>query len=179
MESLKTFLTTQQNTYKQQNTYDIGICSDYSSNISNFNMEEDKFYNLIRNYRNYKLNYSQGKFYQDLNSICTTSCNRNNDIYQYMLLDRKNMEYNGQKILVSNKKYSNVNQFVNKKKYVLEENYEVLTVHVNDNLKIIFEIIGDSHQMKIQLSLENGIPNTYFEEYLNEVDKIINYVASC
>ena len=33
--------------------------------------------------------------------------------------------------------------------------------------------------MKIQLSLENGIPNTYFEEYLNEVDKIINYVASC
>lgn len=179
MESLKSFLTIQQNTYKQQNTYDIGICSDYSSNISNFNMEEDKFYNLIRNYRNYKLNYSQGKFYQDLNSICTTSCNRNNDIYQYILLDRKNMEYNGQKILVSNKKYSNVNQFVSKKKYVLEENYEVLTVHVNDNLKIYFEIIGDSHQMKIQLSLENGIPNTYFEEYLNEVDKIINYVSSC
>ena len=179
MESLKSFLTTQQNTYKQHNTYDIGICSDYSSNISNFNMEEDKFYNLIRNYRNYKLNYSQGKFYQDLNSICTTSCNRNNDIYQYILLDRKNMEYNGQKILVSNKKCSNVNQFVSKKKYVLEENYEVLTIHVNDNLKIYFEIIGDSHQMKIQLSLENGIPNTYFEEYLNEVDKIINYVSSC
>lgn len=179
MQSLKSFLTTQQNTYKQQNTYDIGICSDYSTNISNLNMEEDKFYNLIRNYRNYKLNYSQGKFYQDLNSICTTSCNRNNDIYNYMLLDRQNMDYNGQKILVSNKKYSNVNQFVNKKNYVVEENYEVLTVHVNDNLKIIFEIIGDSHQMKIQLSLENGIPNTYFEEYLNEVDKIINYVASC
>lgn len=179
MESLKSFLTTQQNTYKQQNTYDIGICSDYSSNISNFNMGEDKFYNLIRNYRNYKLNYSQGKFYQNLNSICTTSCNRNNDIYQYMLLDRKNMEYNGQKILVSNKKYTGINQFVNKKNYIIEENYEVLTVHVNDNLKIIFEIIGDSHQMKIQLSLENGIPNTYFEEYLNEVDKIISYVASC
>ena len=179
MQSLKSFLTTQQNTYKQQNTYDIGICSDYSSNISNFNMEEDKFYNLIRKYRNYKLNYSQGKFYQDLNSICTTSCNRNNDIHEYILLERKNMDYNGQKILISNKKYSNVNHFVNKKKYVLEENYEVLTVHVNDNLKIIFEIIGDSHQMKIQLSLENGIPNTYFEEYLNEIDKIINFVASC
>ena len=179
MQSLKSFLTTQQNTYKQQNTYDIGICSDYSSNISNFNMEEDEFYNLIRNYRNYKLNYSQGKFYQNLNSICTTSCNRNNDIYQYMLLDRQNMDYNGQEILVSNKKYSNINLFVHKKNYVIEENYEVFTVHVNDNLKIIFEIIGDSHQMKIQLSLENGIPNTYFEEYLNEVDNIISCVASC
>ena len=29
-----------------------------------------------------------------------------------MLLDRK-MEYNGQKILVSNKKYTNINQFSN------------------------------------------------------------------
>jgi hypothetical protein len=178
MDELNTFLKEQQNLYQQNNTYDINICSNISNNISNFNIEEQKFYSIIKKYRKYKLNYSQGKIYQDLNNICTTSCNRNNNIYNYILLDRKNIDYNQQSILVQNKKYENLDLFCNKKKYILEDNYEVLTVHINENLKIFFEIIGNSYQMKIQLSLENGIPNTYFEEYLKEIDNIIQSYSS-
>ena len=178
MEELKSFFKQQQEIYPQQNTYDINICQELSDNISNFNMNEELFYDLLRNYRNYKLNYSQGKFYQDLNSICTTSCNRNSSIYSYITLDRLGMKYNKQQILVTNKKLKPIDLFLNKKKYSIEEDYEVLTIHINDNLKIFFEIIGDSYQMKIQLSLENGIPNTYFEEYLKEIEKIIEDVSS-
>jgi len=67
--------------------------------------------------------------------------------------------------------------FSNSKKYIIEENYEVLTVHINDNLKIYFEIIGDSYQIRIGLNLEKNIPNTFFEEYLKEIDNIIRSVV--
>ena len=133
---------------------------------------------MIKKYRNYKLNYSQGKFYQDMNNICVTSCNRNNDMYSYILLERKNMDYNGTNILIANKKYKSLDLFTNKKDYIIEDNYEVLTVHINENLRIYFENIGDTHQIRIQLSLENGIPNTYFEEYLKEINSIIQSSVS-
>ena len=69
MDELNTFLKQQQNLYQQNNTYDINICSNISNNISNFNIDEQKFYSIIKKYRKYKLNYSQGKIYQDLNNI--------------------------------------------------------------------------------------------------------------
>ena len=184
MDELTNFLKQQQNIYQQDNTFDIHICNPLHAsnpligNISNFNIEESKFFSIIKDYRNYKLNYSQGKMYQDLNNICITSCNRYNNINSYILLDRKDIDYNNQKILVNNKKYTELDLFSNKKHYVIEDNYEVLTVHINDNLKIYFEIIGTSHQMKIQLSLEKGIPNTYFEEYVNEINNIISSISS-
>ena len=53
----------------------------------------------------------------------------------------------------------------------------MLTVHINDNLKIYFEVIGDSHQIRIGLNLEKNIPNTFFEEYLKEIDNIISSVV--
>ena len=81
--------------------------------------------------------------------------------------------------LGNNKKYTPIDLFTNRKDYVLEDDYEVLTVHINENLRIYFEKIGEKNQIKIQLSLENGIPNTYFEEYLNEIDKIITSVSLC
>ena len=178
MENLKTFFKNQQEIYHQNNTFDINLCNPISNNISDLNIDEDLFYSMIKKYRNYKLNYSQGKFYQDLNNICLTSCNRNNDIYSYILLERENMKYNQHSILIANKKYSPIDLFTNKKDYVIEEDYEVLTVHINENLRIYFETIGETHQIRIQLSLENGIPNTYFEEYLKEIDSIIESVVS-
>lgn len=179
MEELKTFFKNQQETYKQNNTFDINFCNPISTNISDLSIDDKLFYTMIKNYRNYKLNYSQGKFYQDLNNICLTSSNRNNDMYSYLLLERENIVYGDQNILVVNKKYTPIDLFTNKKDYVIEEDYEVLTVHINENLRIYFEKIGERNQIKIQLSLENGIPNTYFEEYLNEIDKIINSVSLC
>ena len=176
MENLKNFLKNQQETYNQNNTFDINLCTPISENITDLSIEEDLFYSMIKNYRNYKLNYSQGKFYQDFNNICLTSCNRNNDIYSYISLERKNLEYGKHNILVINKKYTPIDLFTNRKEYIIEKNYEVLTVHINENLRIYFEKIGESNNIRIQLSLENGIPNTYFEEYLKEIDSIINSV---
>ena len=178
MNNLKTFFKNQQETYQQNNTYDINLCNPISNNISDLNINEDLFHSMIKKYRNYKLNYSQGKFYQDMNNICITSCNRNNDMYSYILLERENMDYNGTNILIANKKYKPIDLFTNKKDYIIEDDYEVLTVHINENLRIYFEIIGDTHQIRIQLSLENGIPNTYFEEYLKEIDSIIQSSVS-
>ena len=173
MDKLEKFLKSQQETYSQNNTYDIYPCRYISENISDLSIDENIFYSMIRNYRNYKLNYSQGKCYQDLNTICYTSCNRNNEMFNYILLNRENISYGEQDLLVNNKKYINIDLFVNKKDYNIEENYEVLTVHINQNLKIYFEEVGGKNQIRIQLSLEKGIPNTYFEEYLKEIDQII------
>ena len=178
MDKLEKFLKSQQETYSQNNTYDIYPCKFVSENISDLSIDENIFYSMIRNYRNYKLNYSQGKCYQDLNTICYTSCNRNNEMYNYILLDRENISYEEQDLLVNNKKYNNIDLFVNKKDYSIEENYEVLTVHINQNLKIYFEEVGGINNIRIQLSLEKGIPNTYFEEYLKEIDQIIrNFIV--
>ena len=77
MEQLKQFLKNQVETYQHDNTFEINICNKKSDNISNLNVKEEKFYDTLREYRNYKLSYSQGKYYQDLNQVCTTSCNRN------------------------------------------------------------------------------------------------------
>ena len=41
-------------------------CKPISNNISDLNINEDLFHSMIKKYRNYKLNYSQGKFYQDM-----------------------------------------------------------------------------------------------------------------
>ena len=97
-------------------------------------------------------------------------------------IDKHNYEFKGnyeikntakKDILIINKESKIIDIFTNNLKYIIEENYEVLTVHINENLKINFEIIGASHQIKINLKLEKDIPNTYFEEYLKEIDKII------
>ena len=137
MNELKLFFKQQQETYKKNNTYEINLCDYITDNITKLDIEEEKFYKLIREYRQYKLNYSQGKYYQDINNICNTFCNRNNHIYSYLLLDRKNINYNDHKILVNNKNISTLDLFSNKKEYIIEENYEVLTVHINENLKLL------------------------------------------
>ena len=177
MEKLKLFLKDQNDTYQKNNTFNINICKVISDNITDINVEEELFYRTLREYRTYKLNYSQGKMYQDLNKICITSCNRNNDINKYNLLERKVMNYNDKQIIINNYDSKNIDIFSNSKKYIIEENYEVLTVHINDNLKIYFEIIGDSYQIRIGLNLEKNIPNTFFEEYLKEIDNIIRSVV--
>jgi hypothetical protein len=178
MEQLKQFLKNQVETYPRDNTFEINICNRKSDNISDLNVQEGKFYDTIKEYRSYKLSYSQGKYYQDLNQVCTTSCNRNSNITKYHLLERENMDYNGIDILICNKNIEELDIFRNKHDYIIEENYEILTVYLNNNLKINFEIIGDSHQIKISLNLEKNIPNTYFEEYLKEFDNFIQRWAS-
>ena len=178
MEQLKQFLKNQVETYPRDNTFEINICNRKSDNISDLNVQEGKFYDTIKEYRSYKLSYSQGKYYQDLNQVCTTSCNRNSNITKYHLLERENMDYNGIDILICNKNIEELDIFRNKHDYIIEENYEILTVYLNNNLKINFEIIGDSHQIKISLNLEKNIPNTYFEEYLKEFDNFIQLWAS-
>ncbi len=175
MEKLRKHLKHQVETYQRNNTFEINICRLKSDNISDLNVDEEKFYNTLKHYRNYKLSYSQGKIYQDLNQICTTSCNRNSTTLQYHLLERNNLDYNGTNILVCNKEIKELDLFRNKYNYLIEDNYEILSVHLNENLKINFEIIGDSHQIKVSLNLEKNIPNTYFEEYLSEFDKIIQH----
>jgi hypothetical protein len=177
MEQLKLFLKNQNETYQKNNTFNINLCKVISDNITQINLDEDLFYKTIREYRTYKLNYSQGKMYQDLNKICITSCNRNNEISKYNLLERKVIDYNGKQIIINNYDSKNLDIFSNNRKYIIEENYEVLTVHINDNLKIYFEVIGDSHQIRIGLNLEKNIPNTFFEEYLSEIDNIISSVV--
>ena len=177
MEKLKLFLKSQNDTYQKNNTFDINLCKVISDNITEINLDEELFYKTLREYRTYKLNYSQGKYYQDLNKICITSCNRNNDITKYNLLEREIMDYNGKQIIINNRDIQTIDIFSNSKKYIIEQNYEVLTVHINDNLKIYFEIIGDSHQIRIGLNLEKNIPNTFFEEYLKEIDNIIRSVV--
>lgn len=175
MEQLRKYLKTQVDTYQRNNTFEINICTNKSDNISDLRIDEEKFYNILKQYRNYKLSYSQGKIYQDLNEICTTSCNRNSTTLKYHTLERNNMDYNGTNILVCNKDIKELDLFRNKYNYIIEDNYEILSVHLNNNLKINFEIIGDSHQIKVSLNLEKNIPNTYFEEYLKEFDKIIQH----
>ena len=177
MEKLKLFLKSQNDTYQKNNTFDINLCKVISDNITEINLDEELFYKTLREYRTYKLNYSQGKYYQDLNKICITSCNRNNDITKYNLLEREIIDYNGKQIIINNRDIQTIDIFSNSKKYIIEQNYEVLTVHINDNLKIYFEIIGDSHQIRIGLNLEKNIPNTFFEEYLKEIDNIIRSVV--
>ena len=177
MEKLKLFLKSQNDTYQKNNTFDINLCKVISDNITEIDVDEELFYKTLREYRTYKLNYSQGKYYQDLNKICITSCNRNNDITKYNLLEREIMDYNGKQIIINNRDIQTIDIFSNSKKYIIEQNYEVLTVHINDNLKIYFEIIGDSHQIRIGLNLEKNIPNTFFEEYLKEIDNIIRSVV--
>lgn len=177
MEQLKQFLKNQVETYQHDNTFEINICNKKSENISDLNIQEEKFYDTMREYRSYKLSYSQGKYYQDLNQVCTTSCNRNSNIIKYHLLERENMDYNGTDIIICNKNIEELDIFRNKYDYIIEENYEILTVHLNNNLKIHFEIIGDSHQIKVSLNLEKNIPNTYFEEYLKEFDNFIRHWA--
>ena len=87
------------------------------------------------------------------------------------------MDYNGTDIIICNKNIEELDIFRNRHDYSIEENYEILTVHLNNNLKIHFEIIGDSYQIKVSLNLEKNIPNTYFEEYLKEFDNFIQHWA--
>ena len=52
MEGLKTFFKNQQETYKQNNTFDINFCNTISDNISDLSIDDKLFYSMIKNYRN-------------------------------------------------------------------------------------------------------------------------------
>ena len=180
MEYLKSFLKQQQDTYTRNNTYEFEIYNS-KNNIKksvNLNFNEEIFYKILRNYRNYKLHYIQGKFYQNINSICITSCNRNTNLYKYNLLDHKNFSFGNINVIINNKIFTDIHSFENKLKYSIEENYENLSVYINNDLKIYFEKIGNYHRIKICLALEKNIPELYFDTYLNEIESIISYINS-
>tara|TARA_B100000768_G_scaffold169809_1_gene175692 strand:- start:1071 stop:1628 length:558 start_codon:yes stop_codon:yes gene_type:complete len=181
MDDLKSFLEQQQETYSRNNTYEFDIFNSKNHRIKksvDLNFNEDIFYKIIRNYRNYKIHYIQGKFYQNANIICITSCNRNTKIYKYNLLDHKLFSFENINLIINNKIFTELDFFENKLKYSIEENYENLSVYINNDLKIYFEKIGDYHKIKISLSLEKNIPELYLNTYLNEVENIISYINS-
>ena len=181
MDDLASYLKEQQETYNRDNNYNILISTNQNKNFDkllDLNTDEEIFYKILRNFRNYKLSYSQGKFYQNLNTICITSCNRNTNIHQYILLDHKILETSNCKLLVNNKAITYLDNFITNKNYEIEEDYENLSIHLNENLKINFEIIGNSFQIKLDLSLEKNIPDLYFNSYLKEIEKIVLYINS-
>lgn len=181
MDDLKFFLKHQQETYSRNNTYELEISNSKNIRLENsidLNFNEEIFYKILRNYRNYKIHYIQGKFYQNMNTISITSCNRNINLYKYNLLEHKKIGFENINVIINNKIFTNIDSFENKLKYSIEENYENLSIYINNDLKIYFEKIGDSHIIKICLSLEKNIPELYFDTYLNEIESIISYINS-
>ena len=127
--------------YKKKNYIEIQIGKKVSENIFNTSLD-NTFINIIKEFRNYKLSYSQGKIYKQKNLYFKTFNNKNSEIKKTELLENEfiqeqNSNYD---ILIYNNIIEDLSEFESSKYYNDEQEYDELNVHINDDILLVFQI---------------------------------------
>lgn len=174
LNQIHQFIKKQIEFYKKTNFIEIQIGKKISDNIF-INSLGDKFIDLVKEFRNYKLSYSQGKIYKQNNSYFKTFNNKNTEIKKTELLENEFILDNSKNydILIFNSIIEDLPEFEPSKDYNDEQEYDELNVHINDDILLVFQKIGEINSIKILLNIEKDLPYKYVEEYMNLVKDVL------
>ena len=171
--ALKSFLKNQIETYKKVNYIEIQLGRKISDNIFRSNYDNN-FLDIIKEFRNYKLSYSQGKIYKNMDAQIKTFNNKNNEIKRFKLLEKvidENKEFD--LALLNNETYT-LNEFETNFNYDDEMEYDEINIHLNDNILLVFMKIKDNYNIKFMIVLDKDLPYTYLDDYVNKLEEAID-----
>ena len=164
------FIKNQIETYKQENIIEIKIGKKISDEI--FKLKLNDPLKIVKEFRNYKLSYSQGKVYKESDLTYKTFNNKNSELIKEELLERNILVGGIFDLLITNMLTKNANVFPSKMDFDDEYEYEEINIHIDKNMILKFENYLDMYLIKIILTLEKDLPYTYQDEIIKNL-KII------
>lgn len=170
--SLKTFLQNQIENYKKVNNVEIQLGRKISDNIFRTKYDNN-FIDIIKEFRSYKLSYSQGKIYKNLDIQLKTFNNKNNEIRRTKMLEREvecNSEFD---MAMINNEITQINEFETNYNYDDELEYDEINIHLNDNILLVFMKVKDNYNIKFVITLDKDLPYTYLDEYVSKLEEVI------
>lgn len=170
--SLKTFLQNQIENYKKVNNIEIQLGRRITDNI--FKTKYDKNYiDIIKEFRSYKLSYSQGKIYKSLDTQLKTFNNKNNEIRRIKMLEREIECSNEFDMALINNDSIPINEFETNFNFDDELEYDEINIHLNDNILLVFMKVGENYNIKFLITLDKELPYTYLDEYVSKMEEVI------
>ena len=176
-EQIKTFIKKQIELYKQENFIEIKIGKIISENI--FKLKLNNTLKYVKEFRDHKLRYSQGKIYKYGNSIYKTFNNKNNENKKTELLEKEMIHGENFDILIINSIIKNNNVFPNLNEYDVEQEYDEICIYLDKYVVLKFIKLQEEHFINIEIKLEKDLPYTYQDEIMKHICYIFSNLGSC
>ena len=170
LEKINEFHKYQINNYKKTNNIEIKFGRIISEEI--FSMKLKNTINIVKNFRNFKLGYSQGKIYKKGNSYFKTFNNKNNEIGKSELLEKEYLPFTNYDLLIVNNLVSKEELFPSLMEYDDEYIYDEICIYVDKNVILKFENYNDMFFLKICIEIEKDLPYTYQDEIIKNISEI-------
>ena len=171
INTLKIFIKKQIETYKQENNIEIKLGRKITDDI--FKLKLNNPLKIVKEFRNYKLSYSQGKIYKEKDLTYKTFNNKNSELIKKELLEKEILVGNTFDMIIVNNLIKNANVLPSKMEFDDEYEYEEICVHLDKNMILKFENYLDMYSIKIILILEKDLPYTYQDEILKNLEKYL------
>ena len=172
MENINTFIEKQLEIYKKNIDIEIILGTKVNDIIfNNMELDEKIINNIIKEFRNYKLSYSQGKIYKYLNYELKTFNNKINEIYEITNLENSIIKFQNLGLLLkhnNNIKHSNISNY---KEFNEEILYDEICIHLNEYLLLYFQNINNKYYIKYDMNFEKNICLKIKNETLNLLEK--------
>ena len=185
---MESFIKNQIETYDKENNLEFILgekIDDYIFNNTIFS--EELVNNIIKQFRNYKLSYSQGKIYKYLSEELKTFNNKYSEIHKSINLESTMINENDLDILLLNNDIKQLQEFEIRNNYTEEYLYDELNVHLDDNVLLIFrknENTKDDknlYSIRFVINLEKNLPLKFQTDYINKINEslkiIITYIS--
>lgn len=175
-EQIKQFIKNQIDLYKQENFVEIKIGKIISENI--FKLKLNDILQYVKEFRDYKLGYSQGKIYKHKDITFKTFNNKNNEIKKFELLEKKMIPGDNFDVLIINSIVNNNNLFPSMKEYQDEFEYDEICIYFDKYTVLKFVTQKDDYFINIEIKLERDLPYTYQDEIIKNINYIFSKISN-
>lgn len=158
MDNIIKFINYQKETYKIGLNFEIILgksCNDFS--FEELNLDEKTLNDIVKNFRNYKLSYSQGKIYKYGDLVIKTFNNKNTEIIKTKNIDNTKINFKNFQIIVLNNLIEKCNNISNYKDFNEEIIYDEICIHIDDNILLYFQNKNGKYIVKYNLVIEKNI----------------------
>jgi hypothetical protein len=175
LQKIKEFNKQQIDTYKRDNTLEIKFGKILGEEL--FSVKLKDTLELVKNFRNYKLSYSQGKVYKYNDGYYKTFNNKNNISKKIDLLEKEMLIYEKYDLLIVNNLIKDLGYFPSNKEYNDEYEYDEINIYIDKNMVLTFETYNDMFFIKIVIDLEKDLPYTYQDEVIENLKTVFELLS--
>ena len=181
---METFIKNQIETYDKENNLEFILGNKIDENIFINNIfSQERVNDIIKQFRNYKLSYSQGKIYKYLSEELKTFNNKYSEIHKSLNLESKIIKESNLDILLLNNDIKQLQEFDIKDNYTEEYLYDELNVHLDDNVLLIFrknenKDNNELYSIRYIVKLEKNLPLKFQTDYINKINDSLKVIIS-
>ena len=170
LKEIQEFNKTQIETYKINNNVEILLGKNISEEIFCHKMKN--ILEFVKNFRNYKLSYSQGKVYKTENLELKTYNNKRNTCKKIEVMEKKILKTSNYDLLLMNLLEKDIEIMPIKKEYEDEYIYDEIVIAISDKIDLIFQTYNEINILKIKINLEKDLPYTYQDEIIENLSEV-------